>query len=725
MQYYAHSSDNSSKSDWEPLQEHLLLVAERAKAFGVKFGAGDLCFLAGVLHDIGKYQNSFQKRLEGSSTKVDHAVCGAREVLTLREYDYISQMIAYAIIGHHSGLADLGADADSEDTGTLLGRLKKKSEDYLYYKNEMPGINENIVFSITPEKERDKFAFQLGLLTRMIYSCLVDADYLETERYYNPKIDRAITSDFNKYEKKLDDRLGKFKPDDSIICLKRNEILSYCKKSAEGEKGIYTLSVPTGGGKTLSSFSFAVKHLLTHKLDRIIFVIPYTSIIEQTADVFKDLVGSDALLEHHCNFVFDDSGDDSQNKLRLASENWDVPVVVTTNVQFLESFFSSKGSKARKLHNAANSVIIFDEVQMLPLKYLSPCLTLIEMLSKHLGSTVLMMSATFPPYQTLMPDARLREIVPKEEKIEQYFQRTVASYIGKKSDEEIISLVKKERQALVIVNSKAHARELSQKYGEDAYHLSTRMIPSHRKEVLKKIRDDLKDSRKRCVVFSTSLIECGVDVDFETVFRSAAGLDSVVQSAGRCNREGKLLTGRVYVFESTSPREIKKGDIKEAQMIALPIMSKSKEDLLSVAAVDEYFEDLLCVRQKQLDNFDILKCFKIMLRKGKPRLMFDFEKCDTAFSVITSDTTPVIVPVDAFAEESLRRLIQFGSRQDARALQRYSVSVYENELLQLKKRNAVKECLPGVFVLTDVRHGYHEKLGLLLPEEAEPKAFVL
>jgi len=450
----------------------------------------------------------------------------------------------------------------------------------------------------------------------MIFSCLVDADFLATENFMNPaqanfrgNVSAPTISDL---QQRLENFLKtKFGAPRSEVAKIREEVRADCLEAAKKLQGIFTLSVPTGGGKTLSSLAFALKHARLHGLERVIYAIPFTSIIEQTAAVFRDALGDDAVLEHHCNFVEKDAdetdaGETKFSRAKLLSENWNAPIIVTTNVQFFESLFASKPSRCRKLHNLAKSVIILDETQTIPPKYLRPCVRVLNELVKNYGATVVSCTATQPALTSeRLGDAKLdnpTEIIRADRNLHERLKRVKIEKISEKqTTESLAEKLAKERQVLAIVNTKRDARNVFEELkkclpsedAENVFHLSTNLCAEHRSQILEKIRKRLRDGNA-CRVVSTQLVEAGVDVDFPCVFRAIAGIDSIAQAAGRCNREGKILGdgGRVYVFEMEKDPEI--AFLKMAANAGREIFSTEENggDLLSEKVVNKYFEAL-------------------------------------------------------------------------------------------------------------------------------------
>ncbi|MCF6179678.1 MAG: CRISPR-associated helicase Cas3', partial [Geopsychrobacter sp.] len=560
--FYAHSTDNPDKSDWQLLEDHLRGVAQLAAEFAAVFGAGEWGRAAGLLHDAGKATGAFQARLEGSSKRVDHSSFGAQ--LAKEDAGRLGLLLSYAIVGHHGGLPDGGAQETE-----LHYRLKygKVPEDVV--KLPVTELSSELLppFKFLTKESRQHAGFSLGFFARMVFSCLVDADFLDTEKFCSPERTEqrptAKNSQPDSLKKALDSYLAKLvqKAEPTPLNLIRQDILAQCRRKAELLPQIFSLTVPTGGGKTLSSLSFALNHAVKNGLRRIIYAIPFTSIIEQNAKVFQDIFGREQVLEHHCNFKEKDEPEEAAyNRQRgLAIENWDAPLVVTTNVQLFESLFSNKPSRCRKLHNIAGSVIVLDEAQAIPTEYLEPCLEALRELVEHYGCTVVLCTATQPALddksklRSALPE--ITEIIDAPQELYEKLRRTQVQFVGKLANEDLAARVDVEEQVLCIVSTKPQARALFEQLQtpEGAFHLSTNMYPEHRRRVLEQIRKQLKQSMP-CRVISTTLVEAGVDLDFPVVYRAMAGLDSIAQAAGRCNREGKMAgLGQVYVYEPEKP----------------------------------------------------------------------------------------------------------------------------------------------------------------------------
>lgn len=585
--------------------------------------------------------------------------------------------------------------------------------------------------------------YSLAFLARMLFSCLVDADFLATERFMNGvragERESVAGLDFVSLQKKLDDHLAGLVTksassglSDSPVNVIREEVRKDCVSAAGLPSGLFTLTVPTGGGKTLSSMAFALRHAREHGLDRVIYVIPYTSIIEQNAKVFRGVFGEDAVLEHHGNVDYE-SGD---SRMRLLAENWDAPIVVTTSVQFFESLHANRASACRKLHNLARSVVILDEAQSLPIDLLRPCLRSLDELVRHYGTSVVLCTATQPAVLAgqlakggLTGGAEgCREIIPAGRRLHERLRRVVAERIpGKISDAELLELVAGHSSALVVVNTRSHARELFKaahaRFPErPVFHLSAQMCPQHRAEILNVVKGLLK-FQKTCLLVSTQLIEAGVDIDFPCVFREMAGADSLAQSSGRCNREGRLPEpGRVFFFESSEnhspPGFLATAAAKGGEVLALPEFA---DDLLSPDLVTRYFELLYRFYSDNKQGLDRLSVLSDLIPPSTPKcrddfLVYKFRTLGERFHLISEPSISVFVPYGKEGRqlcEELRSTYAIGEqRKLARKLQRYSVSLRGPEPLD-ENGNLLAELVHGTWwVLTSPEQYYDKDFGI-------------
>jgi CRISPR-associated endonuclease/helicase Cas3 len=571
LRLYAHTT-TGPETDWEKLEAHLLAVGDRAAIMAGKFGAAEFGLAAGLLHDLGKAKPEWQRYLRGLRSTVPHASEGARTAVErygrlCRSFRApVGRLLAFAIAGHHAGLAN-GAVAGAGLTA-LDDRLAgaERIESWL----PLPDLR----VDPAPLRSAPKDPFALTFFVRMLFSALVDADRLETERFDNeihnlPDLRRAKDT-LADLKPILDTYLdAKFGSDTSVgdLARLRTEVQADCRAAAASAPGLFTLTVPAGGGKTLSSLVFALDHAAHHAglFDRVIYVIPLTSIIDQTAEVFRSALGNaDVILEHHSAFEDEKlerrlakEDNYSKERLRLATQNWDRPIVVTTAVQFFESLFANSPKLCRKLHNIARSVIVLDEAQTLPIKLVRPCVAALKELARGYGCSVVFCTATQPaltkkkfrevstssPPAEMLDDANVREIIQPGRNLYGRLQRVRAKSTDTMSDEALVQTVGVTAQGLVIVNNRRHARELfdaMRKAGlEGARHLTTAMTAAHRQHALSVIRAELELKRPVRLV-STSLIEAGVDISFATVWRASAGLDQIVQAAGRCNRNCEL-----------------------------------------------------------------------------------------------------------------------------------------------------------------------------------------
>lgn len=732
--FYAHSREGQDVSTWQRLEDHLFGTGEMAYELGCDAGVSELARAAGILHDIGKYSQAFQSRLHGSNSRVDHSTAGSREILSLfpeQPHRSYAELISYCIAGHHSGLPDHGSMVDIETDATLIARReKKKLNDYSTYSQEID--TSQICFKpLNIHINTRHPGYSISFLTRMIFSALVDADWLDTEIFMNEgESFRGQYAEIGELCRQFNSYLERFNNPQSAINRRRTETLYKCIEHAAHPPGYFSLTVPTGGGKTLSSMAFALNHAVKHGLKRVIYIIPFTSIIEQNAAVFRKALGQlgeENILEHHSNFDWeairkasDDEGNSAEGKLKLASENWDIPIVVTTNVQFFESLFANKKSASRKIHNLASSVLVFDEVQMLPREYLRPCMAAVNELVQNYHSSVVFCTATQPSLHCFFPEvAKFEELASDPQELFDFYHRVTLDYAGTMTDDDLLNQMNQHSQALCIVNTRRHAKGLYDGlHGDGRFHLSTLMCPAHRKETLSTIIEDLKNG-KDCRVVSTQVMEAGIDVDFPIGYRAMAGLDSIIQAAGRVNREGKRAYGSMLVFDPKSDF-IKRTPtfIQQTASVARSILRNYPEDPVSIEAIRDYFNLLYTLQDERgFDTKDIMG----FLDKGAHRIDFDFRTASEKFKLIDESTQAVIIPFNDEAKSLIRKLeFTLHPSKVLRSLQIYSVNIYDRELLHLLDIGALQTICDQYFVLDDSRMDrfYHKDTGLILPSRS-------
>ncbi|MEG2679029.1 MAG: CRISPR-associated helicase Cas3', partial [Oscillospiraceae bacterium] len=546
--YIAHRREVDGEE--QSILDHLSNTAERAQAFAAAFGAGEEGYRCGMLHDIGKYSEAFQRRIRGGSEKTDHSTAGAQEAAKLGDVP-----AAFCIAGHHGGLPDGGrGKVDPVGSPTLAGRLKKVVEPY------SPGRGEVRVPSGSPLPSFAKSGFSSSFYTRMLFSCLVDADFLDTEAFMRPGgMTRGAYLPLATLLDRLNAYVAPWLSPNGELNRMRCDVLHACLAGDKLPPGLYKLTVPTGGGKTVSSAAFALSHGAKKGKERVIYVIPYVSIIEQTVKNFREIFGEDQVVAHYAGTEPEEREDavtPAEIARRLATENWDAPIIVTTAVQFFESLFANKTSRCRKLHNVAESVVIFDEAQMLPVPYLRPCIAAIAELVQNYGTTAVLCTATQPALDALLaeflPGQAVPELCPNVAEIFPKFRRVRYETLGTLALDALTERLANHGQVLCIVNRRKDAQGIGRGLPrEGSFCLTTLMTPIHRQETLEVIRRRLKD-KLPCRVVATSLIEAGVDVDFPLVYREESGLDSLVQAAGRCNRENErpVEDSMVYSFRT-------------------------------------------------------------------------------------------------------------------------------------------------------------------------------
>jgi CRISPR-associated endonuclease/helicase Cas3 len=736
VHYLAHVDQNPDGSWREPheLVDHLKCVASRAADHARLFGGQEWAHLAGLWHDLGKFRPRFQHyirkasgfnfnaeaHIKGEAGKAPHSTAGA--MLACDRFNEAGRVLAYLIAGHHAGLYDWNSEFSS-----LEYRLQQEDSrgelNQALAENPPAEILDHGTF--TPDlRAIPGGSSGFALWVRMLFSCLVDADFLDTEAYMDvgKLAQRSGWPDMQtllqQFERFMADKTVAANP--TPVNQLRADILRQCREKACDAPGLFSLTVPTGGGKTLSSMAFALEHAKRYNKRRVIYVIPYTSIIEQTADEFRKIFG-EAVIEHHSNAESDP--DKENSKSRLACENWDAPIVVTTNVQFFESLFAAKTSRCRKLHNIVDSVVVLDEAQLLPAEFLQPILDMLNLLTQHYGVTVVLSTATQPALATREYfDARnnmrglenVREIMDDPDalytQLERVTVRLPPDWNTPISWDALAEEIKRHDSVLTIVNRRNDARELWDLMPEGTLHLSALMCGQHRSQVIKQIRARLKNSIPTRVV-STQLVEAGVDVDFPVVYRALAGLDYIAQAAGRCNREGLLGKGEVVVF--VPPKPAPPGLLRKGEDTCRSVLYGHTGKPLERVLFARYFEKLY--HACDLDAHGIGELLKV----DGQTLAVNFRTAAEKFKLIQDeDSAPVIVRYcgldgnDDTVDELLNTLRKNGpERWLMRKLQRYTVTVHSREAMKLLSQGDIEEAIPGLYVqVSDWL--YHPDLGL-------------
>ena len=711
MTYLAHIAGDGRK---QTAAEHLNGTAERCALFAAPFGAEELGRLAGLSHDLGKYSMEFQRRLD-NGPKVDHATAGAFACWRMGQ-----PLAAFAAAGHHGGLPDGGTQGDSPDAGTFLGRMKRAERGGL--PDCSPWTEEIALPSPAPPPCGTEPLSQI-FFTRMLFSCLTDADFLDTEAFMDGSPRPEHPAPLDDLWERLQRHISGWFPPQGELNSRRCAVLEQCIRMGKTQPpGLFTLTVPTGGGKTVASLAFALAQARARArgLRRIIYVIPYTSIIEQTAQEFRTILGAENVLEHHSNAAYEIDAEATPKTVRLAqaAENWDMPVVVTTAVQFFESLYANRPSQCRKLHNLAGSVILFDEAQLLPLPCLRPCVHAIAQLVQHYGASAVLCTATQPAlgplFAEFLPGRPAVELCPPELCPPESFRRVCFRQAGRLDWDTLSGQLQQHEQVLCVVNSRKSAQEIFTRLsGEGNFHLSTLMYPAHRRAKLEEIRRRLREGLP-CRVISTSLIEAGVDVDFPAVFREEAGLDSILQAAGRCNREGKRPVSEsiVTLFRGeAAPPPLFQTAIGAGRMVL-----EQYDDIASRETIQAYFHTLLELKGAEAqDIYGILPKIRTEL--------FPFQSVAERFHMIDSPTRTVYIPLGAGAELVGRLRAGERSRALFRQLGQYGVSIYENHFAALDQAGDLERLEDGSAILATLSL-YSEETGLSLEADCGKAFFV-
>jgi CRISPR-associated endonuclease/helicase Cas3 len=708
-QLYAHTKEGRPPNEWQLLSQHLANVAQIADRCADKFQSAGWGWNAAWIHDLGKAANEFQTYLfrqnglddaeyDGTGNgRVNHSSAGAAYAIEALG-PVIGVINAYLAAGHHAGLPDFYPG----DTGraALQIRLQEGKENLGRIRTAADEIGKQLRHIARPPSFVKPDNFHLWV--RMLFSCLVDADFLDTEAFMNPEQakDREKYITLAELKPVFDSHLQKMAktvPNTPVNAVRR-EILTACKNAALKNPGLFSLTVPTGGGKTLSGMAFAIDHAVKWDKRRIIYVIPFTSIIEQTAKILADIFGSDNVVEHHSNL---DPEKETQRS-RLSAENWDAPIIVTTNVQFFESLYSARPGRCRKLHNIINSVVVLDEAQLLPPNLLDPCVDVINQLTRHYDVTLVLATATQPALPKL---DRPRQIIENPSRLYERLKRTEIILPPDLNDfskwEDVSERLQQHDQALCIVNTRRDCYDQYKLMPEGTIHLSALMCGEHRSEKIQVIKQQLKDDLPIRVI-STQLVEAGVDIDFPVVYRALAGLDSIAQAGGRCNREGKLneegKLGEVHVFvpPKPSPRGLlRKAEDKIRELMALPDFNP-QEPKEFIRYFNLFYTSVN----------DTGAGFMEMLQKDVPKIQF--RTAGNEFKLIDDQAQQPVFVRFKDNDKWLQELRSIGpTRKNMRKLQRYTVNVSKSDFEKAKLDGLAEEIWPGFWLWIGRYDGCH------------------
>lgn len=759
----------------QSVKEHLLKVKELAENFGQKIGAKHIAGLAGVLHDMGKYTEEFKEYIlqavnnPGAPSKrgsVDHSTAGGKFLFDLIHTENdpfnacLAEVVGNAIISHHSYLQD---HLSPELEFNYLRRVRDKHLDgftetkelFLTYVMNEQELNMYIneakeeIRSYLVKEEEEAFSRKLMFLTKYIFSALIDADRTNSREFEEDNYGEIIKDQeevFTLYYERLMKKIDSFKLDGKAknpINLLRSNMSDQCESFADKPSDIYTLSIPTGGGKTLASLRYALKHAINYKKKRIIYIVPYTTIIEQNADEVRAILKDDKnILEHHSNVVqdnFSNGNEESEQaginkKLKLAKDNWDSPIIFTTMVQYLDTFYAYGGRNIRRMHNLSDAVIIFDEVQKVPTNCISLFNHSLNFLKTYAQSSIILCTATQPALDfvkhklNIAPNA---EIIKDIDNVVEKFQRVdIVDRVSNEqfNQEKLVDFIddtyKKVNNVLIILNTKKVVKdlydELKEKYkGVDVYHLSTSMCPNHRTDILDEVKKKLLEKEK-VICVSTQLIEAGVDVSFECVIRSLAGLDSIAQAAGRCNRHGEHERRNVYVIDYVEENLKHLKEIRKGKHIAKIVLKDIKRDsaahggsILSMEAMNYYFrafyrendvdldypikgmnQNMIELLMAEENQNSLLSAYNSKFNTIIPLVIKNsYQTAARNFQVINSPTTSIIVPYGDEGKEIIADLNGANTIDDLSHLfqraQRFSVSVYSYQLDLLNKNNSI------------------------------------
>jgi len=746
----------------QSVEEHLLNTSILSYKYASKIGLGKIAELQGMLHDIGKLTEDFNCYIHGDSKyrrgELDHSFAGAKYLFELAEkmksveLTETARIISHTIISHHGihdWIKDDGKDyfeeriAETERYNEIIENYHKISSDDLIIEKLRASAEEycNIISKIkllslstgSTEKNRENFSFYNGMLERFLQSFLIDADRTDTASFISGESEPIICEKNWKLMKaNLEEKLGTFSSKQDKISLQRKSISERCEKFADHEVGVCRLIVPTGGGKTLSSLRFAIEYCNRYDKERIFYIAPFMSILEQNSDEIRSITGDEIFLEHHSNVLYEIKDDKELAEYQHKIDKWDMPVIATTLVQFLNTLFSNKTSSVRRFHQLSNSVIIIDEVQSIPLFCVNLFNLAMNFLSKICGCTVVLCSATQPTFDStdtpLIYDER-RDMTGDYYEDFNVFRRTElipeiipGGYSYEQASSYCYEKFQKYGSSLIIVNTKEAASKVYKNIRSQilddtkVVHLSTNMCPKHRKDVIAEIRNCLNKGRK-IICVTTQLIEAGVDISFACVIRSLSGMDNAAQAAGRCNRHGERgEVSPVFIININEEKIKYLKEIQMAQCISEQIFENEKfDEYLSPETMAVYFNKLFqseknnlsyTVKEKQTTILDLLSLNKKSwdIYKKSPRFSSQaFETAGKAFEVICSDTYGVLIPYNEEADNLILDLNDDISNEEfirlSRKAQKYTVSLYAGQYRKLKDSQAVEQLKSGVVVL--------------------------
>ncbi len=718
--FFAHSENSAGTK--HILKDHLERTARLSRSFALSEALEQLFFLAGLVHDVGKFQDGFQKYLERGTPRTPHAGIGA--FVASRLWKQLLPL-QFVIQGHHAGMPD------NEDRRTNNGDYSEEQELVDLVRTRFEEAITNLPFTTSKQPlELPNDILNTECITRFLFSALTDADWLDTERHFDPEksnIRQTTALNHDALLEALEKEFAQLPTKGKINQLRTKARTETASHNTE-PPGFFSLQLPTGLGKTLTSMYWALLHARKNKLERIIIVLPYINIIDQTASILKTIFGEDVVLEHHSGVIEDDEEYSNEtfkkgaaSTKQLACENWQAPIIVTTAVQFFESLFSNRPFKCRKNHSIADSVVIFDEIQTLPKQFVEPTIVMLKNVASIAQTTFLFCTATMPAFGKRDTFNGIDSMTPLIRNPKEYFDATqrVEYKLLKKLQPvplDVVSqkLLKETKSYLVVVNTKLIAKELYGKLKEgntheQYFHISTAMCPHHRKKIINEIVDalDPKNTRRIAVV-STQLVEAGVDFDFPCVYRAIAPLDSVIQAAGRCNRNGKMKKGKVVLFDLLDHR-MPDATYSACAAFAKGIIQDDPDVLHSEKSFERYYEQVIQLFVDP-DRFKITE-----ERKG-----FNFKTVNGQYQIIEKGrTVPLIVKKYSSCEELLQEALDFFRqrnfilKEQHRKLQQYSVQVYHNFLHEYSSQIETHESGLKVW-----HGGYNEHLGLA-PEDIE------